>query len=494
MGFLTPLFKKDIEQAAEEKAQSMLPALINERLDALMPGLQQQITANLFNQNVYQWINNNQIIIDYEDKYKFIEQGYQRNADIYTCIDMISKKVSECSYTLFEIKRGVTKKELKQYENYQQSDSISGRIKALQLKEQIFEEVEINPILELLEKPNPMQCYEEWMTDLAGFFLCTGDGYIMGNSMTPEMIEDQIWTQLYCMPSHYMKIISGGMFEPIKGYSLMNVYTEDIPIPANQIHHFKSFNPDFTFTGASLYGQSPIRAIYRNVLKENQGDEELLKQIRNGGAMGFISPDGAGATLTKPQLDFLKNEIRNAKEGSTIMDRIFPSTGPLKWTQIGLPSTDLQLVESLNLDTRKIFSAFHVPMIYSGSEEASNMSNVSSAPKQFIYNAVSPLLRKIKDSINDFVCRPYARAEGKRYYFDFDIASFPEMSEDMTKLSDWLERSWEIKPNEKRVAKGYDRDKDPLMDKIYVPSNIVPLEDLSLDSAYNQPPFNGKVS
>jgi hypothetical protein len=67
------------------------------------------------------------------------------------------------------------------------------------------------------------------------------------------------------------------------------------------------------------------------------------------------------------------------------------------------------------------------------------------------------------------------------------------MSEDMTKLSDWLEASCEITPTEKRVAKGYDRSINPLLDEYYAPTSIVPLKDLSLDSAYNQP-FNGAVT
>ena len=184
--------------------------------------------------------------------------------------------------------------------------------------------------------------------------------------------------------------------------------------------------------------------------------------------------------------------MKEAKAGDSIMDRIFPSTGPLKWTQIGLPSTDLQLIESLNLDTKKIFSAFHVPMIYSGSEEASNMSNVSSAPKQLIYNAVGPLSRKIRDAINKFVCEPYAKAEGKKYYFDFDFGSFPEMQDDMVKLSEWLDKSWEITPNEKRLAKGYDKIDDGIMDKVYAPSSVVPLDDLTIDSAYNSASINGQ--
>lgn len=487
MGFLTPLFQKDIDKAAEQKAFNLLPTLVDARITELMPGLQQQLLGNLYNQNVFQWIGNNQLIIDWEDKYKFVREGFQRNADVYTCIDLIAKKVAECSYTLFEIKSGVTKKELKQYENLVMSDSLAGKLKALQLKERIFEEIKESPILKLLENPNPLQTYEEWMTDIAGFFLCTGDGYIMGNGVSEQAIRDKIWSQLYCLPSHYMKIVSGGVFEPIKGYSLVTVFTEEVPFPASQVQHFKTFNPDFTMTGASLYGQSPIKAIYRNVLKENQGQDELLKQIRNGGAMGFISPDNDQTQLTEKQLGLLHNKIVQAKESEDLADRIFPSTGPLKWTQIGLHSTDLQLIESLNLDTKKIYAAFHVPIQFSGSEAASTDNNMSWASKQLIYNAVSPVLRKIKDALNEFVCRPYARAEGKRYYLDFDISSYQEMQEDLAQLTTWLKQSWWLSPNECRIAQQYDKDPDPLMDKKYAPANLVPLDDLTMDSAYNQP-------
>lgn len=471
---ITRLFAQDIQKAADTQMQQMMPML-------------QQQMANLYNQNVFQWIGYNQMIIDYEDKTKFIQEGFQRNADVYTCIDLITKKVSECKYTLFEVKSGTSKNEIKYFDMLRMSDDPASRLKAIQLKEQLFEEVDDrkNPILQLLDNPNPMQNYEEWITDLAGFFLCTGDGYMMGNGVSPEAIEKKLWSELYSLPSHYMIIVSGGMFDPILGYKLATVYQQEVEIPAHQVHHFKSFNPDFTMTGASLYGQSPMKAVYRNILKENQGDAELLKQIRNGGAMGFISPDGDGVTLTKDQLGLLSDKIKGAKEGDTLMDRIFPSTGPLKWTQIGLPSTDLQLIESLNLDTKKIYSAYHVPMIYSSSEEASNMSNVSSAPKQLIYNAVGPVLRKIRDSINKFVCDPYAKANGVRYYIDYDMSSYPEMQADMKELTSWLSASYWITENEKRIAQGFDSKDGEFYEDAHVPANLVPSSDLSLDAAYN---------
>jgi HK97 family phage portal protein len=476
MGLLTRWFANDIQKAV---AQSLTQ--INA---SLLP----VVTSSIYNENIFQWIGAGQIIYDWEDTVKLVEEGYQRNADVYTCIDLIIKKGSECAFSLYEIKPGVTKKDLKIYENMCMAEGVQARMKSIQLKKQLFEEVKDakNPILQLLEKPNPMQNYEEWISDLIGFFLCNGNGYILGNGASEEQVKRKLWTQLYAMPSTYMQIVSGGYLQPILGYKLATTYAEPVAFPADQICHFKTFNPDFTLMGTNLYGQSPLKAVYRNIIKENQGQDELLKQVKNGGAMGFISPDSNdGVGLTKPQLDLLKEKIIAAKGGEELMDRIFPSTGPLKWTQIGLASTDLQLIESLNLDTKKIYAAFHVPITFSGSEEASTDNNVSHHGKQLIYNAVMPVLRKVKDSINSFVCQPYEKASGKKYYFDFDISSYVEMQEDMEKLTKWLAESWWLTPNEKREAQNYDQSGDVLMDNVYAPANIVPIEDLSIDQAFN---------
>jgi hypothetical protein len=59
-------------------------------------------------------------------------------------------------------------------------------------------------------------------------------------------------TVIFFAISQFIEIISGGMFEPIKGYQMRSVYMTEVPIPAHQVVHFKSFNPDFTLTGAQL--------------------------------------------------------------------------------------------------------------------------------------------------------------------------------------------------------------------------------------------------
>ena len=66
------------------------------------------------------------------------------------------------------------------------------------------------------------------------------------------------------------------------------------------------------------------------------------------------------------------------------------------------------------------------------------------------------------------------------------------MQEDMQNLTEWLANSYWITPDEKRIAQGYDKISTPEMEKVYVPANLVPIEDLSLDQAYNNATINGK--
>jgi hypothetical protein len=66
------------------------------------------------------------------------------------------------------------------------------------------------------------------------------------------------------------------------------------------------------------------------------------------------------------------------------------------------------------------------------------------------------------------------------------------MQEDMERLTSWLNQSYWITPDEKRIAQGYDKISTAEMEKIYVPANLVPIEDLSLDQAYNNATINGK--
>jgi hypothetical protein len=91
---------------------------------------------------------------------------------------------------------------------------------------------------------------------------------------------------------------------------------------------------------------------------------------------------------------------------------------------------------------------------------------------------VIPALADIRDDFNKIL-----GLYGTGYYVDYDIKIFPEMQEDLEKLSRTLDKMYYLKPNEKRILTGNDEDLDePMMSKYLVPSGLVEISSLNPDN------------
>ena len=59
------------------------------------------------------------------------------------------------------------------------------------------------------------------------------------------------------------------------------------------------------------------------------------------------------------------------------------------------------------------------------------------------------------------------------------------MQEDMVKVAEWLDKCWDLSPNEKREVKGYGERPEKAMNNIYIPSGYRNIEDAAMtDDAF----------
>src|SRR5690606_34964610 len=132
----------------------------------------------------------------------------------------------------------------------------------------------------------------------------------------------------------------------------------------------------------------------------------------------------------------LRDQMTDAKASKEELARIFPVSVPLDWLPIGLPSADLQLLELSKAGREDIYRAFHVPLTYASTDQAS-YNNANAHGKQLIYNAVAPICEVISRSLTSFICGAYATKD-KRYIIRLDYMSLPELSQDMKEVAEWL--------------------------------------------------------
>lgn len=446
----------------------LLDALLGNSIQKRVNRQVASYTANLFNQNVYKFLFEGQTIINPEG-FMYTEKGFEQVGAVYECVDLIVKKFVACPWIVYRVK------DIKEYKKYQQlSQNPDALPAALLAKAKALEEVSMPKIEALLENPNP-ECEGDDMWELlAALYLLKGNAYLYGNAGNDQDRKDGKWSELWGIPSD-MTIRSGGFMQPIESY-VMSLYVQNTPFPAQQIQHFKTLNPRYDPTGSQLYGMPPLKAyIYAMDILKN-ADREADKQIKNGGQIGLLSPENKEDNWGDTQIAQTGESLKTAYKSTDKLDRVIPVSIPLKWTQIGLNSADLELLSLSEAKANDIYKCFHIPLQFNNQDTAT-YNNLPVANRQLAYNAIAPICRKFSKGMTSFVCKPYNTTHAT-YIVEKDYLSLPELNDDMLTVSQWLENSWDLTPNEKREVKRYGRSSEPGMDNIWVPITQAPMKNI----------------
>jgi HK97 family phage portal protein len=409
-------------------------------------------------------------IPDVQDKKSLIEKGYQTNSTVYSIVDYICKAASNVPVKVYEITDSTVAKEYKALISGTMNET--AMIKANSLRNKGLKPAPDSELANLMRNPNPDMGYAQWMIELMGFFQLTGDGWIQGVKPRGGANEGKI-RGLYVLPSQYMEIVVGNnMNKPIDGYSLNLYGSNKKDLDYEDVGHIKTFNPDFSTSGAHLYGQSPLTAAYRNLTINNDAITTGSKYLKNQGVRGILASDDM-SMLTQDQAAALKDRYGEQYTGADNAGNVMITNHAFKWINIGLPAADLALIEQYNLSKKDLAAAFGFPSLLLNDSADFSVSTYREAKKQFYLQKVIPDMCLIRDELNRWLTPTY----GDKYYIDFDFMSVPELQEDLEKVVKQLNVAWWFTPNEKRIAMMSDRMEKDGMDDIYVPANLINLTD-----------------
>lgn len=442
---------------------------------------QSQQIANLYNRSVFRWLGKDQPIFLNDNPNTYIEEGYMGTAAVYECISLRTDKLKACPIIIYEIKEGGEQK-AKEFKNLYYSDTIEARAKSFVIKSQVLTETNLPEIQKILDKPNSKQDIGDIIENLVGCYDLLGNSYLYKNGPNPEQ---QMWSEIFVLPANRIHILSGGMFDPVQGYVMDYQSDREQMFPSDQVDHMKTFNPLSTTVGSQLYGMPPLRPYLNQLANDKMGNAEIAKQIKNGGTFGLLSPKNEKDVFNDKQQQALIERLKEAKMSKDEVERIFPGSIAMDWTQIGLPLADLAVMEVLKVGREDIYRCFKIPLSFSN-QDAATFNNVDADNKRLVYNSIAPIARKVSDTLTRALCDPVSKRTGKKYMILVDYNSLPEMAADMAKIAEWLDKCWDLTPNEKREAKGWGKSTEKGMDQIWVPGSVRPMSDAVIsEEAFN---------
>ena len=377
------------------------------------------------------------------------KEGYLKNAIVYRCVNEISKGASSVPLLL---KNG---------------DEI----------------VEQHPLIDLLNRPNPLQSYSEFFNSLFGYVLLGGNAYILkvgAEQGAPKELHQLRPDRMVIkgsgnpIPDRYEYVVNGRvqktyMVDQVNGYS--------------EVKHVKLWNPLDDY-----YGLSPMSAAAVEVDQFNMSSKHNVNLLQNGarpsGAVIFKPQDDAGfaANLSESQRQQLLTDLNNRFSGAGNAGRPMLLEGDFDWKEMGLTPKDMDFHRLKNMAATDIALCFGVPSQLVGVPDAQTYANVSEARLALYEETIIPHLRKIQSDLNEWLVPLY----DDRLKLEFDIDSIPALSERKRKTYENVTsavREGIMTRNEAREQIGL----SPVdgADGLYISANLFPLTDEAVPEVEN---------
>ena len=369
------------------------------------------------------------------------KEGYLKNAIVYRCVNEIAKGASAVP---FVIKAG----------------------------DQIIEQ---HPLINLLNRPNPLQSYSEFFNSLFGYVLLSGNSYIL--KVGSELGQPK---ELHLLRPDRINIKGAGNPIPDKYEYVINgkvhqTFLVDQENGFSELKHVKLWNPLDDY-----YGLSPMSAAAVEIDQFNMASKHNVNLLSNGarpsGAVIFKPQDESGfpVNLSESQRQQLLTDLNNRFSGAGNAGRPMLLEGDFDWKEMGLSPKDMDFLNLKNMSATDIAMCFGVPSQLVGVPDAQTYSNVAEARLALYEETIIPHLRKLASDLNEWLVPMF----DERLTLEYDIDSIPALSERRRKIYENVTsavREGIMTRNEARQIIGL----DPVdgADDLYISATLFPISD-----------------
>lgn len=391
---------------------------------------------------------------------RLAKETFEGSAIVYACVTAIAKACAPVPWVLMQTARAGKAKRLMTSMTMRKARSSAQDARRFPTLTKTLDQTEVvdHDLLRLIARPNPTQPQSDYLEQLIGCWLVSGNAYEKMVSTTLSRGKPkELWglrpDRVEVMPE---KSPEGAEERGIvKGYrykvrpSDQGKAVEDFSVKDVIHHKMVSLTDDW-------YGLSPLQAAARDWRITTTGQDWNAAIIKNG-----ARPSGALVVPTLLQTDdrkALKEELTEGYAGQANQGRPLLLEGGMKWEQMMLSPMELDFLNSMQKAEIRVCWVYGVPpeLIAADRSTAYNRDLRS----EFWQEANLPLLEKLRDSYNARLTPLF----GDDLYLDFDRDQIEAIQEDRTKTWQRLSTASFLSTNEKRVAAGYDTVADPMAD------------------------------
>ena len=358
----------------------------------------------------------------------FATEGYRDNPTVRACIMAKQKAAIECPIILVNEKG---------------------------------EAVENHPILSLLNKPNPMQSWEKFLTQMIGSHDIAGEGDVLKIGIGQSV-------ELWPLRPDWLEITTFSMGLPVTcSYTPSDTYEESTvkQYQFSELMIWAEYNPLFRWRGLS-----PLYSAAYSIDTLNEYAKSNKAMLENGMTpSGVLWTDGE---IGDTSFNRLQEQFNGKYAGAKNSGKPMILDGGLKWQGMSFSPRDMEFVSGKRLSQLDVCQVLRVPPQIIGIEGSQTFANYEQARAAFYEDEVIPMVNGLLSELLGFLRKDFKLPPTYKLIVDTDgITALEPRRAERNKVIDGLTS---LKVDEKRAAMGYESAEGG--DVILVDSNKIPLD------------------
>jgi HK97 family phage portal protein len=402
-------------------------------------------------------------------------EAYTENAAVYSIVNLAARKFAF-------VPRYVMKEEDEEQEkSYKRLLKQGQFLRAQRVKTKAYSAPDgkgAKNLEQLLARPNPSYGQDLFYYSIYVSYKICGEAFVWLNRGDTEGMDDDTIgkmpvLEMYWLPADLVTIIP----DPLDVWGCMG-YELDIGgkrafLTKSNVIHWKTFNPFFDETTRThLRGLLP--PINKILQQEEDSTDAAVAMYQHGGARGILYEKTLGMKMTVEQKSKIEDITAKRVNNKDLKSAIANLQGDWGYLDIGKDSVDMQLLEGNDKAFAKLCHAFNVPPGLFLIDQT--YENQRSNRKRMLSELIMPDCASFNDEMNRQLL-PAFGLKGQK--IEPDYSELPEMQEDMKDMITMLKDA-PITKNEFRDSIGYDPLPGEMMDVVFVSSNDVPIDEISI--------------
>ncbi len=286
--------------------------------------------------------------------------SYERDLWVYRCANRIAKSAARLPLKVYQRRRGNARSEERSH-----------------------------PFAQLLRKPNPWQTGYELIEATFGYIELAGEAFWAKETNGTDRVQE-----LYCLRPDRVKVVPSkdpNVF--IAGYTYEVPSVPPVTYNADEIIHFKTFNPLNEFRGLSA-----LSAAANSVTLDRYAMKQGQMFYKNNCILGAAVE--VESTLSEESFTRLKTQIEARHQGANKAYQVGILEEGMKWKEMGVAAKDAQTIEMRKLTREEILAAFDMPPAMVGILEYANYANMGAQNEFYWEECMGPRIRFFENIVN----------------------------------------------------------------------------------------------